>query len=298
MSTENTMDTMSTNERPPRVSIILPVYNGERHLAESIESCRAQSYAAWELIAVDDASTDGSAAILAEYAVRDPRVRVIRHAENRRLPAALNTGFHAAQGALLTWTSDDNRYLPTALERLAGRMEANPALAAIYCDYELVGEEGNVLGAARLPEPAGLIRGDAGIPCFLWRRDLWEWVGDFSDDLFLAEDYEYWLRILATDMPLEHLAESLYLYRRHDRSLTDLHRGKTFLAAERGLLRQMPHMGLDRAGRGQAWLYLASLATWRGDSARAARYTLRAMTYSPWQAIRQIGTFVGKRVRR
>jgi glycosyltransferase involved in cell wall biosynthesis len=287
---------IESTARPP-ISIVLPVYNGERSLAEAIESCLAQTYPVWELIAVDDASTDGTAAVLSTFAARDPRIRVIRHTENLRLPAALNTGFHSAQGALLTWTSDDNRYHPAALQRMAERMEANLRLAAVYCDYDLIGVDGSILGSVTLPEPPALIRGDAGIPCFLWRRQVWEQVGDFSEDLFLAEDYEYWLRILASRMPIEHLPERLYQYCLHDRSLTDLRRGQTFLAAERALLRHLPAVTWNgRAARGDAWLYLASLATWRGDLWRAARYTLHAMAYTPLRATAQVQAFMRKRV--
>ena len=99
------------------VSIVLPVYNGARFLAEAIQSCLAQTYPHWELIVVDDCSTDDSPQIVAGFAADDARIRVIRHAHNRKLPGALNTGFDAARGEYLTWTSDDNLLPP----RGAGR---------------------------------------------------------------------------------------------------------------------------------------------------------------------------------
>ena len=83
----------------PVVSIVLPTYNGSTYLGEAIESCLAQTYPAWELIIVDDCSTDATPALLAQYAARDQRIRVIRHEENRKVPGALNTGHAAARGS-------------------------------------------------------------------------------------------------------------------------------------------------------------------------------------------------------
>ena len=154
----------------------------------------------------------------------------------------------------------------------------------------MVDGDGNHLRSVILPEPLALIQGHAGIPCFLWRRLVWKHVGPFSEDLFLAEDYEYWLRILAAGLRVAPLHACLYEYRRHERSLTDAHRGHTFAAAEQALLRHLPRLAsLDRSVPGDAWLYLASLATWRGDHARAAHYTLRAFACAPLRATRYLG---------
>jgi glycosyltransferase involved in cell wall biosynthesis len=102
----------------PLVSIILPTYNGSRFLERAIQSCLGQTYFSIELIIVDDASTDSTPEILARAVKQDTRVRVIWHDRNRKLPAALNTGFSEAKGEFLTWTSDDNEYLPNAIEQM------------------------------------------------------------------------------------------------------------------------------------------------------------------------------------
>ena len=102
----------------PLVSIILPAYNGARYLAEAIESCVRQTYRNWELILVDDCSVEYARDV--DYRFRDARDTRSehRHEHNRKLPEALNTGHAAARGEYLTWTSDDNRLLPTTLEEL------------------------------------------------------------------------------------------------------------------------------------------------------------------------------------
>ena len=97
------------------ISIVLPVYNGERFLRESIDSVLAQTYTNWELLIVDDCSTDNTAAIVHEYVQKDSRVQYYKNEKNLRLPRNLNRGFSLARGDYLTWTSDDNVFWPTAL---------------------------------------------------------------------------------------------------------------------------------------------------------------------------------------
>ena len=98
-------------QRRPVVSIVLPSYNGKKYIRESIESVLAQTFPYWELVLVDDCSTDGTGAVMDAYASKDSRIRVIHNATNQRLPRSLNIGFRETWGEYLTWTSDDNRYL-------------------------------------------------------------------------------------------------------------------------------------------------------------------------------------------
>ena len=100
----------------PKVSIVLPCYNGEKYLRESINSIIKQTYQDWELIIVDDCSVDRSLEIAYEYMKNDSRIKVIHNESNCKLPCSLNIGFANATGELLSWTSDDNIYYPEALE--------------------------------------------------------------------------------------------------------------------------------------------------------------------------------------
>jgi glycosyltransferase involved in cell wall biosynthesis len=285
----------------PRISIVLPTYNGSAYLAESLRSCLDQTRGDFELIVVDDASVDATAPIVAEFATRDPRIRSIRHPINRGLPAALNTGFAASRGAYLTWTSDDNRYTPTALAEMGRALDADPQVAYVYADIEIIDEEGCVIAQERAMEPLELLTGHqgTGLACFLYRRGVYERIGAYAEDLVLAEDYDYWLRMLVARVGMRHLHTPLYQYRRHAQSLTDARRGGAFLAAERALLRRLPEMPwLDHSLRGQAYLYLASLATWRGDSRAALGYTMRALRHAPGHTAAKLGSFVLRRANR
>ena len=102
----------------PKVSIVLPTYNGEKFIKESIESVLNQTFEDWELIIVDDCSTDGTLEIIKEYLKKDYRIHLIHNETNRKLPLSLNIGFRKSMGEYLTWTSDDNIYHADAIEKM------------------------------------------------------------------------------------------------------------------------------------------------------------------------------------
>ena len=110
----------------PKISIILPTYNGQLYIREAIESVIKQIFKDWELIIVDDCSSDNTLDIIKEYEKLDSRIRVIHNEVNKKLPASLNIGFSYAKGEYFTWTSDDNLYLPSALYRMNLYLDENP----------------------------------------------------------------------------------------------------------------------------------------------------------------------------
>ena len=106
----------------PQISVVVPIYNVERYLDECLLSLSAQTIGDLEVVMVDDGATDGSAAIAARHAERDPRLRLVRQA-NHGLGHARNTGVQAATGEFLTFVDSDDRLPPDALELLLGSLE-------------------------------------------------------------------------------------------------------------------------------------------------------------------------------
>lgn len=204
----------------PRVTLVLPVHNGAAYLADAIASICRQSFDDFELICVDDASSDGSPAILAAAAAADTRVRLIRLDRNGGLPAALNHGFRAARGAYLSWTSDDNLLRPTMLEKLVAALDANPDCAIAHSDYSVIDPMGAVVGLINTDGRSGLLLGNHVGASFLYRREVDFALGGYDPNLFGAEDYDFWLRASA-HFQFVHVPEDLYLYRKHPRSLTN-----------------------------------------------------------------------------
>jgi glycosyltransferase involved in cell wall biosynthesis len=274
------------DSRSPLVSVILPTYNGSRYLAEAIDSCLGQTYDNWELIIVDDCSTDSTPQIIGSYVARDSRIRSIRHETNLKLPRALNTGHAAARGEYLMWTSDDNRFLPAALEELTRFLEEHSSVAVVYADSVLIDEQGRYLQDYPAQPPSRLAYMNALGGCFLYRRTVYETLGGYDTDLFLAEDYEFWLRAYRS-FELAPLHKVLYEYRWHDQSLTKAaNRRQVRTNAERALRRHLPHLRQSTpqdVARG--WTVCAANAARRGDLRQAASAYVRALRTAPGSSL-------------
>lgn len=232
------------------VSIILPTYNGAKYLEFSLQSCLDQRYSNWELIIVDDASTDETPKILNRFCTQDRRVRTIRHTNNKRLPAALNTGFAAAKGDYLTWTSDDNCYRPQALSRMVDFLESNSQIDIVYSDHMRIDESGKPVALMEAQPVEELTLENVVGPCFLYRMKVQLDLGGYQEDTFLAEDFDFWLRA-SIKFKLQALHEDLYLYRLHGGSLTTAYATRIRMVADRALLKHLPQMDwvkpVDRA---------------------------------------------------
>jgi glycosyltransferase involved in cell wall biosynthesis len=204
----------------PRVSVVLPVHNGATYLEASINSILDQTWRDFELICVDDGSTDETPVILARLAARDRRIRIITNRPNKGLPGALNTGFAAARGSLHCWTSDDNIARPRMLERLIAALDAHPDAAIAHANYSVIDARGAVIGFQKVGPPQEILFGNRIGAAFLYRSDVTRALCGYDERLFGVEDYDFWLRA-ARRFRFVTLDEDLYLYRRHEGSLTD-----------------------------------------------------------------------------
>ena len=203
-----------------KISIVLPVYNGAGYLAESIESVLNQTYANWELIIVNDCSTDNSLATALDYATKDARIKVFSNIENLKLPNTLNVGFEHASGEYYTWTSDDNKYKPDALHVMAENLEKDPSAVMVYANYTTIDSNGNLIESVKKPEPKYMFAGNVVGACFLYTAEAAKKVGQYDADVFLAEDYDFWIRLYKAGKVL-HIGDDLYYYRIHEKSLTE-----------------------------------------------------------------------------
>jgi glycosyltransferase involved in cell wall biosynthesis len=273
----------------PLVSIILPTYNGAAYLREAIDSCLAQTYANWELIVVDDCSVDTTPQIIADYVARDARIRSIRHEINRKLPEALNTGHIASKGSYISWTSDDNRLLPTALEEMLTFLQHNPEVALVYADCMVIDENGRFVQNYPSQPASALAYLNAVGPCFLYRRSVYQAVGAYDTGLLLAEDYDYWLRIYR-QFEIAPLHRVLYEYRRHGQSLTNTAAGSSLQASvERTLRRNLNYLTrASRPDRARGWIVCAAAAMRRRDLVKTTAACLAAIRTDPFFSVRYL----------
>ena len=198
------------------ISIVLPVYNGEKYISEAIESILNQTEENFELIIVNDCSTDSTLSIVKNYVLKDRRIRLINNEKNMRLPASLNIGFKNSKGNLLTWTSDDNILYPDMLRKLSNKISEGYEFA--YADVDYIGATGEILpNKSHIGENVWYSNYVGA--CFMYTRKAYETVGEYDTSAFLVEDYDYWLRILSK-YKFGFINEKLYGYRLHGESLS------------------------------------------------------------------------------
>lgn len=205
-----------------KVSIILPVYNGEKYLSSAIESILRQTYQNFELIIIDDCSTDKSNQIAKYYARTDARIRIYKNRENRKLPRSLNAGFRQATGDLFTWTSHDNILKPETIETMVHVFEEKPDIDFVYADIIPIDEKGNI--KKEMPYLNGEVEDmyvfNPVLACFLYKRRVQEALKGYNPNKFLYEDYDFWVRTYESGFAMYHLKKKIYYYRFHEDSLT------------------------------------------------------------------------------
>jgi len=189
---------------PPQYSIVCPAYNAEKYIEATIQSVLAQTRADWELIIIDDGSTDGTASRVANY--RDKRIHLIRQA-NHGQSLARNVGAKASQGDRLMFLDSDDLLHPDALARLGNALDRADAIAS-YGQCRYISEDGRVIGqryhARRGYPPSGDL-----LPFFLTRNlfvngghvcaraSVIRNMEGFRSDLSPLEDHEFWCRLAA-----------------------------------------------------------------------------------------------------
>lgn len=204
------------NETSPKVSIVLPTYNGAKYIRQSIDSCLKQTYQNIELVIVDDGSTDETSEIINSY--KDERIKYLKHEKNKGLPHALNTGLSNTTGEYVTWTSDDNFYAEDAIEKMLSLLKDKNSFF-VYCDfYQFKDDDLRNQNMVMLPDLVTLENGNMIGPCFLYSRKVMETIGEYDHETELAEDYDYWIRV-SKKFPLCHLNEAVYFFRVHNKSL-------------------------------------------------------------------------------
>lgn len=223
---------------PGFVSVVLPVYNGADMVVGSIESVLAQTYEYFELIVINDGSTDNTAEVLESLRGRDKRLRIV-HQENQKLPRTLSNGFRLARGEYLTWTSDDNLMKPDFLEKMVGSLRAQPQKDMVYANVDIIDADGSYFRNSswythyqvppgsehiHLPEDVSELNIWANNyvgSAFMYRDRVAHLIGDYSAIRFTCEDYDYWMRVNEM-FALRHteFREPVYDYRFHPKSLT------------------------------------------------------------------------------
>jgi len=207
-----------------KISVITPAYNSEAYLAETIESILAQDYADWELIIVDDHSTDRTYQIADEFAKKDKRIKVIRNPENMGVAASRNAALDAASGEYVAFCDADDLWLPQKLSRQIRFMEDGQYVLT-YTNYQKfnssTGERSRKILRAPAKITAEMIYGNTSIGCLTVMVNRSR-SGPFHMPLLKhMEDNITWQNILSKGYTGYRLDEVLSLYREGNSSMTN-----------------------------------------------------------------------------
>lgn len=212
----------------PEVSVVMSVYNNADHLRDALDGILSQDGISLELIAVDDGSTDGSPAILDEYACRDQRVRVVRQV-NAGLTRALVAGCEQARGEFIARQDADDLSLPGRLRSQVELLRSDARLVFVSCWSEVMGPGGEMLLTHRrefTPEQAttrlfdeGNRTGPPGHGSVMFRREAYRKVGGYRPTFYYAQDWDLWLRLGEVGL-LGYVQKVGYCYRIDEKSIS------------------------------------------------------------------------------
>lgn len=276
----------------PTISVIIPAYNAEKTILETIESIQQQTFSDFELIVINDGSTDGTLAILAT--ISDPRLKVFSY-ENGGLPVARNRGIDRATGKYLTFIDADDLWTPDKLESQLAALTQHPEAGAAYSWTAFIDENSEFLYAWEPLFFEGNIYPQLLIENFissgsniLVRRQYIEAAGRFDPTLKSAEDWDYYLRLAAL-CPFALVPQYQILYRRSSQSMTskvDVMEANCLRVIERAFqaapseLQSLKPQSLAHAYRFYAMLCIAHITSNAGVR-QASQKLLKAIHFYP-----------------
>lgn len=211
----------------PAVSVITPAYNVEGYIGRAIDSVLAQTYQDFEIVVVDDGSTDGTPRVLERYASAHPgRVRILTQA-NSGPSAARNRAFREARGRLFAFLDSDDEWLPSFLAEQMQILGAHPDVAVVTGNAIVRGGAGDGRPARPFPDPrpepnlAEILRDENAVFIMaVFRRDVVDRIGGFDESLITNEDYDFWIRAARAGFRFARNDRPLGYYRRLTNSLS------------------------------------------------------------------------------
>ena len=218
----------------PLVTIVTATYNDARFIHVPIESVLSQPYESFEMIIVDDGSADpGSLEILRR--ISHPKIRIVRQA-NKGLPGARNTGIRAGKGEFVLPLDADDKIAPTCLRRSVDVLQDNPDIAVVYGALGLFASDNRVIPAAAFNTYRLLFSNYIPVGS-MFRREAWESVGGYTEEMKGFEDWEFWLKLVEKKWKFKKIDDVMFFHHQHGTSMWNRTRGvyKKVIAHARSL---------------------------------------------------------------
>lgn len=220
----------TTNPPKPIISVLMPIYNAEQFLADALESILKQTFKDFELLLIDDGSTDRSVAIADTYAKRDDRIVIIRNGSNQGIVPSLNRGLKKARGKYVARMDADDISLPKRFERQVAFLETNPQVCVVGTSIRFideVGAMGDVSYGVKdvvLNRWLSLFHNPIAHPTVMVLTETLRRFGGYDQKAYHIEDFDLWLRMQRKQIGIVSLNEVLVYYRIHPQSVCQLNK--------------------------------------------------------------------------
>jgi len=296
---------MAKTRDNPTVSVIIPTYNRAHLIGRSIKSVLSQSYQDFEIIIVDDGSTDNTEEVVSSF--NDERIRYIRHGENKGEAAARNMGIRVARGKYIASQDSDDEWLP---EKLAKQIEllknTPPKVGVAYTGFwKIENNEKTYIPFSWVNQKEGdihkeLLKGNfIGSPATLIRRECFKKVGMFDEKLFHLVDWEMWLRV-SKYYHFKFIDEPL-LITYYDLDNVSTNQNEFIRAQELILEKHFEDFSKDKELLVTYYVYIGDLLISEGNVKKGRSYLIKALKLSPF-SFRALSaallTFSGRRAYR
>lgn len=277
----------------PRVSILTPVYNGARYITHAIESALAQTYPDFELIIVNDGSTDNSAEVVRPY-LADPRIKYLEQT-NGGVASARNAALRVALGSYIGFLDQDDLWLPEKLRLQVQYLDDHPDVGLVHANQSYIDSDGRHIriqfddGFSKVSDwcfEELFIKNRIAVLTVLARKSALDRTGPLNEAISGGDDYEMWLRV-SKHFPIGHLDQALAHYRTHESNVSNdsFRMTRTDLGAIQSILRSYPEARKQlSAGVVDARLFelnyqLGGWYMWKAQDHASAKHFY-------WQAIR------------
>ena len=205
-----------------KISVLMSVYNADKYLTEAMDSILAQTYPDFEMIVVNDKSTDKSGDILKAFAQKDPRIVILENAQNLGLTRSLNRGLAIAKGEYVARMDADDISAPDRFQKQVLFLDMHPDYSFVSCIGRYIDENGNPEQLRPFPETneeiyAMMPKVDAVMhPGVMFRRKDIAQIGNYCEDFRVVQDYDLWFRGMAAGYKFYNIQEPLVLFRRDE----------------------------------------------------------------------------------
>jgi glycosyltransferase involved in cell wall biosynthesis len=289
---------MSSATRTPQVSVIIPAYNGDRYIVQAVESVLCQTFTNWEMIVVDDGSTDRTYQVLQPYLERISYI----YQENQGVAAARNRGIKESKGDLIAFLDQDDFFLPDKLASQVALFRSSPSLGIVNSGWRLVNEQGETISDLKpwqyfpkLDLETWIVHMPLLPSAMMFSRKWLELVGGFNPEFDSVDDSDLVIRLAALGCEADWLQQITVCYRQHDKNVSikkALKQADLFIKLKQDFFNKpdLPQhiRELENPAFYEALTWMAWQLYYSGYPVKAVEYYQKSFAYTPYSATQTV----------